>query len=869
VENPADLAQNVAYGHAIGWSFTPLIGKRPRLNGWQKADRETHGQAVEWAASGNVGLRCGAASADAEGRGLLVVDLDTAKGDGYDVVAARALHLPHKTVTARTGSGGWHLYYRLPAGVALGNSAGKLARGVDSRGDGGQVVFPGSIHPDTGKPYRWSAGCAPWEVAVADLPANVLAILTGQAPAPASSPADGEPSAGTSVAAPSPSAQATDAVPGPAEPPPAAARETRESRYARSALVGEIQKLSAAQEGTRGAALNASAFALGQLVGSGIVAATEATAALLAACYANGLVAKDGLRSVEYHIAHSLDAGGRDPRGLPPPAYPPPAQARPASSPDLPSGPSGSGPTVPQSPAHRPSGNARPAAAPPVSVHSDLRGTGTAAADPPVADWPHRTPPPGVKPALGELSPDGRLVLSSKRTLPTGLAYVREFHTRTEDGLRTIAAHAGRLLAWERNRYVELEDGAVRGRLHPWMHNAVEYTPSLDFRPFPANPATVSAALDTVRALVHVPGATDVPCWLSGSPDRPPAVEVLPCLSASLHIPTGDVLDPTPDLFSFNALDFDFDPCAPAPLEWLKFLDQLWPGDPGAVELLQEWFGYCLTPDTAQHKMLLLVGPRRSGKGTIGRVLAELIGEGNVAGPTTGSLAGPFGLQPLIGRSVAIVSDARFSGPELQTVVERLLCVSGEDRVTIDRKHLASVTMKLPTRFVFLTNELPRLHDVAGALAGRFLLLTLTDSFFGREDPGLTDRLLGELPGILRWALVGWERLHQRGRFIVPASSKAAEDMLADLTSPVSAFLRESTVTGADKVVRVEELYAAWKAWCEADGRAKVPTRQSFGRELAAVMPGLRVKRNHDTGRFYVGVSLRDTIPSLPGEDGQ
>ena len=71
------------------------------------------------------------------------------------------------------------------------------------------------------------------------------------------------------------------------------------------------------------------------------------------------------------------------------------------------------------------------------------------------------------------------------------------------------------------------------------------------------------------------------------------------------------------------------------PQAWLAFLDAaLWPDDPQSVETLQEWFGYCLTPDTRQQKMLLRVGPKRSGKGTVARVLKGLVGADNVAGPT-------------------------------------------------------------------------------------------------------------------------------------------------------------------------------------------------------------------------------------------
>ena len=104
-------------------------------------------------------------------------------------------------------------------------------------------------------------------------------------------------------------------------------------------------------------------------------------------------------------------------------------------------------------------------------------------------------------------------------------------------------------------------------------------------------------------------------------------------------------------------------------------------------------------------------------------------------------------------------------GEGIATVVERLLTISGEDAVSIDRKYMSAVTMKLPTRFMFLTNEFPRFSDASGALAGRFVILRLIESFYGREH-GLTKRLLNELPGILNWAIEGWKRLHERGHFV-------------------------------------------------------------------------------------------------------
>ena len=92
-------------------------------------------------------------------------------------------------------------------------------------------------------------------------------------------------------------------------------------------------------------------------------------------------------------------------------------------------------------------------------------------------------------------------------------------------------------------------------------------------------------------------------------------------------------------------------------------------------------------------------------------------------------------------------------------VAERLLAISGEDTLTIDRKYREPATLQLPTRIVVLSNELPRLADASGALASRFVTLVSSRSFYGKEDTGLTEKLLAELPGILNWALDGAERL--------------------------------------------------------------------------------------------------------------
>lgn len=157
---------------------------------------------------------------------------------------------------------------------------------------------------------------------------------------------------------------------------------------------------------------------------------------------------------------------------------------------------------------------------------------------------------------------------------------------------------------------------------------------------------------------------------------------------------------------------------------------------------------------------------------------------------------------------------------------------------------------------MFLTNELPRLKDASNALTGRFLVLRLHHSFYGQEDPALTDALLGELPGILKWSLDGWKRLRERGRFVQPESSADAIQELEDLASPVSAFVRDRCVVGSGQRVTVESLYNAFVGWCEAEGYHVVPHRNTFGKDLAAAIPGVTRKRGTTMVPFYEGIGL-------------
>lgn len=170
VEAPGDTAGGnpleIMLGH--GFSVGPLDGKIPvTAHGVQDFTRDPSVIAA-WK------RRYPSCNWGVTQVGVIALDVDPRNGG-----SVRALRLgpEHRTLTSRTGSGGWHLFYR-----HTGPAAGKVqgAQGIDIKvGGKGYLVAPGSIHPITGKPYRLHR-----DAPIADLPEHLQALIVQPSYAP-------------------------------------------------------------------------------------------------------------------------------------------------------------------------------------------------------------------------------------------------------------------------------------------------------------------------------------------------------------------------------------------------------------------------------------------------------------------------------------------------------------------------------------------------------------------------------------------------------------------------------------------------------------------------------------------------------------
>lgn len=436
--------------------------------------------------------------------------------------------------------------------------------------------------------------------------------------------------------------------------------------------------------------------------------------------------------------------------------------------------------------------------------------------------------------------------------------------------------------AWTGRAYRHLPDADLRARVTTCLKEEFDrcYTEALANgeevdAPHPVTRNKVADTLQALTGLCLLASSIDPPCWLGEPPLgwEADARELLCTASGILHLGRkverrDDHLAPlTPRFWTLNSVDYPYQPEAQLPDRWIDFLCGQWHhaecSDPESINLLQEWLGYCLTPDTRHEKILMLVGPKRSGKGTIADVLSALIGEENVCAPTLSGLCDRFALQGLFGRTLAVIDDARLSNrTDTAVIVERMLSISGGARQTIDRKHTDPLQVRLPIRFTILTNELPNLRDASGAMASRFLILQTTKSFLGVEDKGLKADLQRPevLTGILNWSIEGYARLRARGAFVQPASSQQAIDELEELTSPVRAFVNACCALGKDAAVECKELFAAYVAWCKGEERPP-QTQAIFGRDLKSAFSGVKraqVRIGAHRSHWYYGLRLVD-----------
>ena len=321
----------------------------------------------------------------------------------------------------------------------------------------------------------------------------------------------------------------------------------------------------------------------------------------------------------------------------------------------------------------------------------------------------------------------------------------------------------------------------------------------------------VTALIDTMR----------MECY---SPD-------LPLHHDRIHVKNGTLFlngHFTPDKdYCRNRLPVSYNPNAPKPEKWLKFLSELL--EPDDILTLQEYLGYLLIPSTKAQKMLVMTGKGGEGKSRIGLLLKKLFGEASHSESILRIETNRFASANLEYKLVMVDDDLNMVAlPETRNIKS---IVTAEDRLCIERKNKQAVQGLLYVRFICFGNgNLVAAHDDSDGFWRRQILITVKDRDPARVDnPFLIEELSEERPGILLWMLEGLHRL-LANRYQFTISERSIQNLEAAMADSdnLTQFMQASAYVRfkPDTEERSTYLYRAYTKWCEDNLESPVPQKK-------------------------------------------
>jgi putative DNA primase/helicase len=214
-------------------------------------------------------------------------------------------------------------------------------------------------------------------------------------------------------------------------------------------------------------------------------------------------------------------------------------------------------------------------------------------------------------------------------------------------GLKTLLAWRSGFMRWETTHWAEIDSARLRSEIYTPLGQVVyrhKTKTDVEIRPWNPDKRKVANVTEAMQAIGHLSADVDPPSWidLHSAAESAPA-QTISCKNGLLDLSTRELHKHTPAFFNVVTVPFDYQTDAADPVVWLEFLESLWPHDPDSIKLLQEYVGYVLSGRTDMQKMLLLIGPTRSGKGTIARMLTELVGRRRPSSRRRAARAWPWG----------------------------------------------------------------------------------------------------------------------------------------------------------------------------------------------------------------------------------
>lgn len=287
---------------------------------------------------------------------------------------------------------------------------------------------------------------------------------------------------------------------------------------------------------------------------------------------------------------------------------------------------------------------------------------------------------------------------------------------------------------------------------------------------------------------------------------------------------------------------------------WLTFLDKVTGNNRELVDYLQRFFGYCLTGLTIEHAMAFLYGTGRNGKGVFLNTVSKLMGDyAMVASPDTFTESGSGKhltvLARLMGARLVVSQETEEGVPWAEA---RIKSVTGGDPITANFMRQDPFTYMPQFKLTVAGNHKPELKSVDEAIRGRFSLVPFTVTIPPTQrDPGLSDKLWAEAPGILAWLIEGCLDWQSAGLKPPPAVTEATNEYF-ESEDAISIWLRECCITNNPQLDDLSSnLFHSWSTWAVRQGE-RPGSNKAFSRNLERL--GFKKDRRMD-GRYFLGIN--------------
>jgi putative DNA primase/helicase len=334
--------------------------------------------------------------------------------------------------------------------------------------------------------------------------------------------------------------------------------------------------------------------------------------------------------------------------------------------------------------------------------------------------------------------------------------------------------------------------------------------------------------------------------------------------SGTIDLRTGELREHRREDLITKLAPVEYDPGAEAPA-WGAFLERVLP-DEELRGFVRRAAGYSASGDTSEQCLFINHGVGANGKSTFHEAAAAALGDYAMRAPTDMLLARRSGAVP---NDVARLKGARFvtaaETEDGRRLAESLVKdLTGQDTITARFMRAEFFDFKPTHKLHLSTNHKPEIRGTDAAIWRRIRLVPWTVTIPPAEqDKKLSEKLRGELAGVLAWIVRGCVEWRHEGLKAPDAVRKATGAYRSEM-DVIGAFIEDCCVLRPDASALATPLYVAYKEWCEESGEP-IEKQRRFGMRLTE--RGLRREKVGGVYKWY-GIGLRGGGAGPSGGNG-